>query len=348
MNHEEERNDLKNRIGNLVYNALIQVSGGGIETCVAATTNNDDNENNKSGVTSVGDIRRKKTRTIRWADNELRDLAYSSVSFSNKPGSTTLVEGKPHNIEVRAALTMFHKYHGGVSGAKSKKGRCERPPPTTPNVSSLQIISDLGLSRSVVSPIALAKILSRVLEEACRQEKISHDVRSNNSGIICIVTPKRAHALRQSGRLPCPSCIKWCKGTKGLWWHQQQEHGSEHSVAAASAASERIVLAIVPYDENQPLLNDLQNIAVEDPALIVQLSGAAVTTTTNLVDAALKFIKMGHVVELVKFIRVSGIVKIVGVVVLCCTIRYCRSGALLCGTGQDLCRHFYFGNSIVF
>lgn len=41
-------------------------------------------------------------------------------------------------------------------------------------------------------------------------------------------------------------------GEKGLWWHKQSEHASEHSVAAASAAFERQVLPIIPYILHQP------------------------------------------------------------------------------------------------
>jgi hypothetical protein len=44
-------------------------------------------------------------------------------------------------------------------------------------------------------------------------------------------------------------------GEKGLWWHQQQEHGAEFSVAAASAASERQVLAIIPFQPQQSIVS---------------------------------------------------------------------------------------------
>jgi hypothetical protein len=81
-----------------------------------------------------------------------------------------------------------------------------------------------------------------------KQENLSYDVRSSSSGIICLITPKRAQALRELGRFPCSMCIKWCAGEKGLWWHQQREHGSEHSVAAAAASSEQTLFALVPYD----------------------------------------------------------------------------------------------------
>eukprot|EP00957_Ditylum_brightwellii_P164511 12524946-Ditylum_brightwellii.AAC.1 len=57
--------------------------------------------------------------------------------------------------------------------------------------------------------------------------------------------------LRSAGRLPCPLCIKWCKGEKGLWWHQQREHGAEYSTATVSASSEVNCFAIVPYRTNQ-------------------------------------------------------------------------------------------------
>lgn len=168
---------------------------------------------------------------------ELTTIAQKSISFPNKTSRS--LDGKPHDVEIRCALGLFHK-----CGGKKRK----RADNATPRVTA---VSDLGLKRSIGSPLELATLLCSPLEESLRNQNVSHDVRSNASGIICIVTLERAQALRDSGRLPCSKCVKWCKGEKGLWWHQQMEHGSEHSVAAAAAASEQTVLAVVPYNAEQ-------------------------------------------------------------------------------------------------
>ena len=121
-------------------------------------------------------------------------LAESSVSFPNNKANSNELGGKPHDIEVKAALSFFHQCR--------KRKREEN---------GITIISDLGLERSIASPFELALLISRALEESCRG--VSHDVRAGASGIICMVTPARATALRAFGRLPCPQCIKWCKGS---------------------------------------------------------------------------------------------------------------------------------------
>lgn len=41
------------------------------------------------------------------------------------------------------------------------------------------------------------------------------------------------------------------KGEKGLWSHQQREHGSEYSIASSLAISERATLAMIPYQSQQ-------------------------------------------------------------------------------------------------
>mmetsp|Transcript_23636 Transcript_23636/g.33168 ORF Transcript_23636/g.33168 Transcript_23636/m.33168 type:complete len:714 (+) Transcript_23636:182-2323(+) len=306
-----ETNLLRDRVGKLIFDALLQVCGGGISFCNVKTVEeimnsqtsfddkNEQEEESSSSHPSCNLISRSRNENISddscgqrqeslWF-KELQDLAYASVSFPNN--NTNSVEGKPHDVEVRAALALFHKYNRNKSKAnKKKKSRQKRKRINNNDPSgnssssimsksegdsfcsqhqqqSLQVISDMGLTRIIRSPLELAECLCHVVEESCREQHqhqaaslieraeedvstscLSHDIRSNASGIICIITPQRASTLRQLGRLPCPQCVKWCKGEKGLWWHQQQEHGSEHSVAAASAANERQILAIVPYN----------------------------------------------------------------------------------------------------
>ena len=78
---------------------------------------------------------------------------------------------------------------------------------------------------------------------------ICDDIRpAANSGILCLTTKHRVQQLRHSGKLPCPLCIKWCNGEKGLWWHRQVEHGAGHGDAMEDAVNAVDTLAMVVYD----------------------------------------------------------------------------------------------------
>jgi ankyrin repeat protein len=215
MRQDEQK--LLERVGSCVYEALIQVCGG------------DPKELQPSSL--VGDCRK----------HQFREIAIASISFPNR--KSTSADGKPHDIEVRVALSLYHRW---------KRNHAD---------GSVPIISDLGLVRTITSPRDLARILCEPLEEACRDQQIAHDVRFTPSGIIYIVTYARAQLLRVSGKLPCPHCTHWCKGEKGLWWHQQQNHQVEHSQAAAVASTAKDVLAIIPYNP-VPLLQSTEAEAV--------------------------------------------------------------------------------------
>ncbi len=159
---------------------------------------------------------------------KLRENVLTSISFPNKKNDSN--SGKPHDIEVRLALSFFHRLRRmSVNGA-------------------VEIISDMGVTRHIDSPRELADRILLPLESACRKEGVAHDVRSQPSGLICIVTVQRSQVLRREGKLPCPLCTKWCQGTKGLWWHHHQNHKVEYSDAAEFAASSTDTMAIVPYD----------------------------------------------------------------------------------------------------
>lgn len=159
---------------------------------------------------------------------KVHEMARSSLSFPNKNAQS--VEGKPQDVEIRFALAIFHRMR------------------RTKNAESIELISDMGLSRQVMSAKKLAELLLLPLEAACRREGLTHDVRLERSGIIGVVTVERSFLLRRAGKLPCPLCTKWCLGEKGLWWHQQQNHQIEHSIAVEVAASSTDVWAIIPYD----------------------------------------------------------------------------------------------------
>ena len=228
--------------------------------------------------------------------------------------------GKPHDIETRIALTLFHQWkrdavtriknhkniisHNNNTNINSNDSNCEikssslsssssssnkstiatpneaaadsmQPPPNPSSMSIVTIISDLGLSRDVSSPRQLADLICPILEEEFRnnpQWEIAPDVRSQSSGILSMITMKRSQLLRQAGRLPCPFCIQWCKGEKGLWWHQQQYHLVVHSQAAAVAQATIINSdAIILYGEKNYFSS----------GLVVGNNNTSDTTNTN-------------------------------------------------------------------
>ena len=185
----------------------------------------------------------------------LYSLAAKSASFTNGGKSERDAcdgGGKPHDIEVRAALSLFHRYkHNDTT---------EAPP--------LQIVSDLGLGRPVNSATELAQLIALDMERHLGDAgtnveqsadsdvpapvdlgAICDDIRpAATSGILCLTTKRRVQQLRHSGKLPCLQCIKWCNGEKGLWWHRQMEHGAGHGDAVDDATNATDTLALVAYD----------------------------------------------------------------------------------------------------
>lgn len=144
---------------------------------------------------------------------------------------------------------------------------------------SIEIKSELGFIRTICSPLELSSFLVNDMEDQLwyrRTSKISSDtddnddasdsnimmIQSNHSGIICIVTKKRFEFLRSNDRYPCSHCVKWCKGQKGLWWHEQIVHGLDHSIAstvATASSSSFDTMAIIPYEKNT---RNISNIAI--------------------------------------------------------------------------------------
>eukprot|EP00934_Nitzschia_sp_Nitz4_P001812 Nitzschia sp. Nitz4//scaffold195_size40117//17062//18636//NITZ4_007576-RA/size40117-processed-gene-0.14-mRNA-1//1//CDS//3329540365//1812//frame0 len=159
---------------------------------------------------------------------QLLEWARGSIVFPNSDADSP--GGKPHDVEVRIALSLFHRLKRGSSDKK------------------IQIVSDYGITRAISSPVELGGRLVLPLEAACRKQGVAQDVRLQPSGILAIVTIKRSLVLRKAGKLPCPHCCKWCLGSKGLWWHQQQNHQVDHAEAATVAAASTDTLAIVPYN----------------------------------------------------------------------------------------------------
>ncbi|KAL7557713.1 hypothetical protein ACA910_018507 [Epithemia clementina (nom. ined.)] len=79
---------------------------------------------------------------------------------------------------------------------------------------------------------------------------------SSPSGFLLLVSPQRRQALYElAERWPCPYCCQWLKGgSKGLWWHVQQQHGHTHAAATQHAQQTQHMLlghnALVLYKNN--------------------------------------------------------------------------------------------------
>ncbi len=182
--------------------------------------------------------------------------------------------GKPHDVEIKLALSFFHRYRHKCIKYFPTATASQRLSPAKEDVQDdnethssyehtpppLEITSDTGLVRSIHSPNELATLLANNLEDLIWHERqqqnhdryhsqqqqqqlllnsnsYTYSIRVDRSGMICMVTPNRVEYLRKIGRISCSYCTKWVKGEKGLWWHCQKEHNLDHSVATAIASS---------------------------------------------------------------------------------------------------------------
>ncbi|KAL7539226.1 hypothetical protein ACHAXR_009102 [Thalassiosira sp. AJA248-18] len=122
----------------------------------------------------------------RWME-ELKKLSYSCISLPNGAANNKSSEGKPHDVEVRAALMLFHRirrgqHDGGERGKKNDNRKRKKRPnlhgsndatkdpsnelePILKEVVACEIISDLGTHREIDSIKSLANLLSLELEK---------------------------------------------------------------------------------------------------------------------------------------------------------------------------------------
>ena len=181
------------------------------------------------------------------------------------------MDGKPHDVECRAALSLFHivrnrfsdkgannnddNSSSGNKGGKKQRGKKKKQTAdnkstsdtaSNENGASFELVSELGTQRQVCSAASLANLLSLELE---KESSNFFDIRSNDSGIIHMVSDKRSKELHETGKLPCSQCVRWFKGQKGLWWHQLQAHGICYASATESAADAVNCLAVVSFQE---------------------------------------------------------------------------------------------------
>ena len=171
------------------------------------------------------------------------DNPNTNIKRNNPSVDDVLNIGKPHDAEIKLALSFFHRYrhkcikYCSTQSLSTDNGENVIPP--------LEITSDTGLTRSIQNPMEFAKLMVNDLEDWIWHERQKNDrnshqlysIRIDQSGIICMVTPKRVEYLHSIGRLSCSRCTKWVKGEKGLWWHCQKEHNLDHSIATAIASS---------------------------------------------------------------------------------------------------------------
>jgi len=294
--------NIRDQVASAIWISLIRIAGGGYTKATSTTTINASALSATPGISTKTkeDNHHDIIDKSKWME-ELKSISYSSVCFPNglNNNKESGREGKPHDVEVRAAMTLFHRIWRGHrhGGGREKKGKRKRKKesdlqgtnntiqenPLNELESSLKVdalfelISDLGTRREIDSVKSLANLLSVEMEKeldksrqhqgkennesASETEKIEDervanhqpisfaDIRPDDSGIICLVSNERSHQLHKAGRIPCPHCINWFKGTKGLWWHELAAHGINYSLATESAAGATNPLAIVPFQE---------------------------------------------------------------------------------------------------
>lgn len=266
---------IEEQLSSAVTATLLRLAAGGFEPSQSAACDNINTATYYYDASSQD----------QWKE-QLKRISNGSISFTNNDESD--LDGKPHDVECRAALSLFHivrnRMNKGTkqsntdeSGIKKPRKKKKKNQNTSSNNStisdanriSFEVISDLGTRRQVCSPKSLADLLSLELEKELSStsslEMQFFDIRSNDSGIICIVSKKRSNELHKAGKLPCGHCVRWFKGQKGLWWHQLQAHNITYASATESAADAVNSLAVVLFQERQ---QELQSVEVSEAGMI--------------------------------------------------------------------------------
>lgn len=181
---------IRNHVASATYASLIRIAGGGYATSDATAPKNPPNNNGNNHHVICGNNSQQQ-----WME-ELKKISYSSVSFPNGINNKS-AEGKPHDVEVRAALALFHRIQRGRRGHKEEVGKKgakklrkrKKVPSNDESESSLmkkeeedafEIISDLGTCREIDSIKSLANLLSFELEKELITHSHSKQQTTNN------------------------------------------------------------------------------------------------------------------------------------------------------------------------
>lgn len=257
------------------------------------------------------------------------------------------INGSPSDVDIRAALTLYNRVkkrhyelqnssrtrsedqHGIIKLPKKQK----RTIPLKEIV--FDIISDLGTHRRVIDAKSLANLLSIEIEkelstsenprtdtngfdpDPAMHDSFSSndkpatttvfDIRPSDSGIICLVSSLRSQQLHDAGRVPCTQCIKWCKGMKGLWWHQLKEHGVDYSDAMEVAAGSVNELAVVKYQEHSACVVLASTDDAQDETGVLPSSPQEDTNSFDADDVdVFDLVKKGDLVALIHQIEVRN------------------------------------------
>ena len=224
------------------------------------------NNNKRNNNQKRNERKKQKRRQSGTSEDNGVDKFNDDINGSNN------INGKDSNsdqIRDNDGGTSSHQTRLPSSFSSNTEGDCDS--------GIIGIVSNFGLVRTISSPYELATLLIQPLEDLlCQNSKPSSfsltiengqisktrqdeyqlsslfHVQATESGILCITTEERSKQLQNAGRFPCPYCVTWCKGMKGLWWHQQQNHNIQHNLATSTAIANTYAatasLAIVVYN----------------------------------------------------------------------------------------------------
>ena len=183
----------KEETSSFIYQSLVRCCGGGIpNTSECKAVNSPNIIGSTIAASTNGNIGSNPESNDQWIQY-LKSLVEDSISFPNGEDNDFNMIGKPHNIESRIALTLFHRHkikkNQKQKARKYKKTkRCNENHPSSDSETScpidtdLDIIdsppmtvqSDLGCIRPIYSPFELANLLVRDMEETLWRLRVDH------------------------------------------------------------------------------------------------------------------------------------------------------------------------------
>ena len=278
---------VKTQVASATLASLIRIAGGGYSlpttrrASSASEPHFDTPTGSKDSQQWLDELKRIAYSSISFPNGGVANAKPSSGD-GGKPNDVEVRVALPlfHRIRREQSRGYNTKKKNDKRKRKQENHREETGEPCTssPNNEndSFEVISDLGTRREIDTIQTLANLLSLELESELNNQQQSDqsndliyetdidrrrsiiqptnttsftDIRPDHSGIICLVSTHRSNQLRSAGRIPCSHCVKWFKGTKGLWWHQLSAHGIDYSLATETASGEVNPLAIVPFQE---------------------------------------------------------------------------------------------------